>query len=418
MQGKKLSLGSIVVLAIFALTPLLTSTCAAAQKEKVLHNFNQAVGGGPLASLTSDSAGNLYGTTLDGGAYKQGTVFELMPKAGGGWAYKILHTFRYTSTDHRDGYNPASRLVFDGFGNLYGTTTIGGTDGNGVLYRLSPNADGTWAETVLLASGLENPIFDLAFDPAGNLYSEAGNCNYCGGGGVIEMSPGSSGWTVKIQHVFQDNGTDGWNPSGGLVMDAAGNLYGTTASGGTSCDLNCGVIFKLIPRKDGIWAEEIVHNFPSDSSDGSYPLHLVVGPHGSLYGTANDGGNSCPNLGCGIVYELSPQPGGQWTEKILYAFSGPDGAKPDGLTIVSNKIYGTTNVGGGGSCYGGQGCGVVFELSRDSQGQWQETVLHSFDLADGEGPIGDPIVNLAGDVFGATGYGGFYNGGTVFEITK
>ena len=212
---------------VFELTP----AAGGSWTEKVLHNFNYngTDGAYPEAGLIFDAARNLYGTTLEGGTYYSGTVFELTPAAGGGWTETVLHSFNQNGTD---GANPEAGLIFDAAGNLYGTTTAGGTYGGGTLFELTPAAGGTWTEQVLhnFGSGTDgaNPEAALILDGAGNLYDTTFAGGSYGGGTVFRFNAQGE----VLLHSF--SGTDGDNPFAGLILDAAGNLYGTTLNGGTS----------------------------------------------------------------------------------------------------------------------------------------------------------------------------------------
>ncbi len=429
MRGKRLSIGLRATLAIFTVVLFVTITWAATH-ETVLHNFNidGRDGYGPGASLMLDAAGNLYGTTAEGGIYNCngrtcGIVFELTPVAGGGWTEKVLHNFNGT-----DGNFPMASLIADAVGNLYGTTFMGGTYGYGTVFELTrgPSAVG-WTEKVLHSfNGTDGagPYSGLIRDAAGNLYGttqEGGTYSgiYCtsGCGTVFELIPTvGGGWTQKVLHSF--NGTDGYDPEASLIFDAAGNLYGTTAEGTTH---GCGAVFELTPTGGGGWTEIVLHSFVN--TDGCQPFAgLIFDVVGNLYGTAVYGGI----YGRGTVFELTPAAGGGWTETVLHNFNETDGTFPfSGLIFdAAGNLYGTTFLGGDFTCYG-RSCGTVFELTRSPnalRGGWTETVLHSFNGTDGSGPNG-LIMDAAGNLFGTTQGGGtgYYcpsGCGTVFEIVR
>jgi uncharacterized repeat protein (TIGR03803 family) len=257
MRSKRLPGGLMAALVIFAAALLMTSTFAAAQVQgQVLHNFNGTDGAYSQAGLIFDAAGNLYGTTAGGGTSFAGTVFELTPIAGGGWTEKVLHNF---NNDGTDGYLLYAGLVMDAAGNLYGTTYEGGTYNGGTVFELTPTAGGGWTEQVLWSfgngtDGIE-PQADLIFDAAGNLYGTTRVGGAYGPGTVFELTPtGSGGWTERVLHNF--NGMDGNNLSGGLIFDAAGNIYGTTGFGGTD---DKGTVFELSPAAGGGWTEQALH---------------------------------------------------------------------------------------------------------------------------------------------------------------
>jgi uncharacterized repeat protein (TIGR03803 family) len=228
--------------------------------EAILYNFNEKgnSGANPQAGLISDSSGNLYGTTSGGGKYFYGNVFELSPKANSSWTLTILHSFD-DEDGLKDGTYPMAGLTLDSSGNLYGTTYSGGKYYSGTVFELSPKAGGGWTETILHSFGIETegsedglyPLAGVTFDAAGNLYGttqQGGNLNYCtqanGCGTVFELSPTlGGGWTEKVLHSF--NISDGNYPSAGLVFGASGNPYGTTFSGGPEDDY--GTVFEITP---------------------------------------------------------------------------------------------------------------------------------------------------------------------------
>ena len=411
---------------VFTLTVVLIQS-AQSQTFTGLYSFTGSTDGCcPSAGLTRDAAGNLYGTTRYGGPEDKGTVFELMPRAGGGWTEQTLYSFGGGT----DGAGPVAGLILDRAGNLYGTTSGGGDlacgapYGCGTVFRLMPQAGGRWTEQVLHSFGGgtdgEEPAAGLIFDPAGNLYgttSYGGTYDY---GVVFEITAGG-GWREQVLHTFGSGG-DGIVPYyGSLVIDAAGNLYGTTLYGGAYG--SGGTVFELMPGG----TERVLHSF-GNGTDGAGPYAgLIMDASGNLYGTTGDGGdlNCHYGVGCGTVFELVPQVGGGWTETVLYAFKGTDGNYPlAGLIFdVAGNLYGTTD-GGGGSCSTPPGvpCGTVFKLTPQAGGRWTEQVLHSFGGPDGAYPSAGLIMDPAGTLYGTTnlGGGGNCNGfgcGVVFEIT-
>jgi uncharacterized repeat protein (TIGR03803 family) len=227
----------------------------------------------------------------------------MMPKAGGGWTETVLHSFNNNGTD---GYSPWGGLTIDALGNLYGTTAAGGAYNQGTIFELTPTASGSWTETLLHSfndNGTDGsrPYDTLIFDASGNLYGATelgGTYNH---GAVFELTPKvGGGWTEKVLHSFDENGVDGYDPWAGLVLDAAGNLYGTTLGGGAS---SCGVVFKLTPASGGSWTEKIMHSFTSEPTDGCAPrAGLTFDASGNIYGTTNAGGAN----GGGTVFEITP----------------------------------------------------------------------------------------------------------------
>jgi uncharacterized repeat protein (TIGR03803 family) len=337
----------------------------AGSKEKVLYEFDRTSGQGPNGVIF-DAAGNLYGTTSEGGA-GVGVVFQLKHRANGTWTEKVLHSFQGP-----DGSRPQSELILDAAGNLYGTTYYGGASGSGcggfgcgTVFRLTPHANGQWSETVL----------------------------------------------------YSFHGTDGFKPVSGVVYDAVGNLYGTTPYGGIpgGCSgTGCGLIFQLVPHKNGTWTENVLHRF-GKGKDGSVPWGgLIFDATGNLYGTTESGGA----YGYGTVFELVPATGGKWIEKVLHSFNHKDGSDPAfSLTLDSmGDLYGITGFGGDLQCDVGAGCGTVFELMHGAKGKWTEKVLHAFDryLAASSSGV---IFDAAGNLHGTTTYGGGFNDGTLFKLS-
>jgi uncharacterized repeat protein (TIGR03803 family) len=421
MRNKKIPLGLAAVLAVFAISTLMTATLAAAQTEKVLHSFGKGADGfSPESGLVADANGNLYGTADSGGSIAVGMVYELTPKAGQ-WVYKAIYNFKFNG---RDGYGPWAGLIIDKAGNLYGTTEAGGLHDDGTVFELSPTSSGGWTETVLHSfNGTQGQaVFGgLTMDAAGNLYGTAtgggistGNCSgftYKGCGVVYELKHvKGGGWAEEVLHYFDKDGTDGFTPYGTLAFDKTGNLYGTTSFGGA---FNYGTVFKLTPSASG-WTESIVHSFNNNGSDGFYPSGGVIfDASGNLYGATGNGVNTSTERG--TVYELSPAGGGTWTETILYSFqsNGVDGTSPGPLTFDSaGNLFGATGIGGSNTF------GTVFKLSPGSGG-WSETILYNFgNPPDAEYPIGGVVFDSAGNLYGATNAGGANLGsGAVFEIT-
>lgn len=337
---------------LFALTPYPEGNWV----ERILHIFYNDDGADPRGSLIFDAAGNLYGTANTGGGSEGcscGVVFKLTPISQGVWTYTVLHTF---TGDNVDGANPDGTLIFDTAGNLYGTTEWGGK-GWGSVFQLTPNSDGSWTEHTLYGfdRGSEGgyPWADtLVFDTAGNLYgttayggrpgcSPRGNGCY-GLGVVFELIPNSDGtWTEKVLHSFTA-GKDGATPTGRLVLDAAGNLYGTTFWGGASN--GNGNVYKLAPNPDGTWTEHVLHQFTA-GKDGAAPFGgLRFDKAGDLYGTASAGGT----YGYGVLFKLKPTSSGGWTYHVLHAFKGAPGASPEAAPIfdAAGNLYGTTNGNG------------------------------------------------------------------------
>ena len=257
---------------------------------------NCADGDYPGAGLTFDGAGNIYGTASGGGADGAGIVFKLTPNTDGSWTESVLHSFHGS-----DGAFPQAGLIFDAEGNLYGTTYRGGgADNVGAVFKLTPNTHGSWTESVLHAfSGSDGayPSAGLIFDAAGNLYSTTIDGGADDAGTVFKLTPNADGsWRESVLHSF--NFSDGAAVDAGLIFDGAGNLYGTAEGGGTG---DAGTVFKLTSNAEGSWRESVLHRFqgkPAQTPNGG----LVLGSTGTLYGTAARCFTGC----AGVVYQITP----------------------------------------------------------------------------------------------------------------
>lgn len=399
---------------------LLLSCNSAAQTETTLYRFMSSDGTYPVANLVTDPAGNLYGTNVYGGTYGNGAVFELMrPSAPGQpWTEIVLHSFDGTA-----GINPLGGLIFDSAGNLYGSTFVGGPNNYGTVYELSPSGT-SWTLKVLYSfSGSPDagqPVDSLTFDAKGNLYGTTEYDGVCCGT-VFQLSPPSQpggNWTESVLYSFVGD-LDGMEPVGGVVLDAAGNLYGTTFGGGHTahCTNACGIVFQLKPPSapGGSWTETVLHRFKG-KADGIQPFGGLILSHGFLYGTTYGGGT----LGTGTVYQILPTTG---EKRIIYNFGvsyGGDGNEPTSSLVVdkSGNLYGTTMAGGSANN------GTVFKLSPQADGSWTETVLYRFlDQGDGYSPFAG-LTLLKGVLYGSTSFGGDttcnapggHGCGTVFQL--
>src|SRR5271155_4073578 len=327
-------------------------------------------------------------------------ILSFTSPASAEWKEKVLHSFQGGT----DGSLPAGGVVFDSAGNLYGVTTDGGLScpapGCGTVFQLAP--------------------------PARN----------------------GDPWTETVLHVF--NGNDGSRPAGSVILDANGNLYGTTAYGGSgTCillggNVGCGLVYELSPpaEKDGRWKYSILYNFQG-GKDGQYPVqNLTLDTAGNLYGATIYGGGfqgTCNDpfyLYCGTVFELRPptKKSGQWKEKVLYRFKGVksgqqsgDGANPNGGLALDSKgaIYGTTYFGGNnqkGSCeggVGGTGCGIVYKLTPpvNKDGAWTKKTLYLFNGRDGANSAAGVVFDGTGNLYGTT-FAGPNGSGLAFELKK
>jgi uncharacterized repeat protein (TIGR03803 family) len=426
MRNKHYFPGLARIIAISAIFLAMIAPHAIAQQASVLYSFNTGgnVGYTPTGALISDAAGNLYGTTNRGGIYGGGTAFMLTRKAVVGWTETVLHEFGYGE----DGQGPIASLIFDASGNLYGVTKYGGAGKGGTAFELIPSASGEWKEIIIHnfdydGNGGWSPAGNLVIDGAGNLYGttfSGGNLAGCLGGGcgtVYELSPGSGGkWTETVLYAAPD-AYHGPYPTGGLIFDASDNLYGA--------DLQ--EVFELTPSTGGAWTKTTLHTF-TGSPDGYQPSgNLVFDAAGNLYGTTFTGGTgagtACDGEGCGTVFELSPSAGGVWTETILHSFSenGTDGyLTQEGVILGANgTLYGTTPFGGDkANCGPEHACGIVFAMVPTTGSGWTDEILFNFS-ANGEGglePDAALIFGPGGDLYSTTVFGGSNAVGTVFAI--
>jgi uncharacterized repeat protein (TIGR03803 family) len=395
-------------LAIFIAMLILAGTIVASEpKEAVLHHFGTGTdGAAAYGRVIFDAAGNLYGTTAFGGTSGAGIVFELAnPEAPAGWTESILYNFSGGS----DGSQPYGGLIFDSAGNLYGTTFQGGASNAGTVYELTPGKGGAWTETVLysFAGGADGsgPQSDLNFDQAGNLFGTTTGGGSPGNGIVFQLTPGQGGsWTETVLHRFMTN--EGTSPRAAVIFDRKGSLYGTLANDGV---FGAGAVFRLKPTNGGAWTEETLYTF-TGGTDGFGPLCRLILLRGKLYGTTVIGGGS----GVGTVFELSPPANhhGAWTLNVLHTFAcGSDGCFPwAGLTMDSNgTFYGTTQFGGLPS-----NGGTVFALKQVGD-IWFEGVVFSFKLSIDQLAAGAVLLGKGGTLYGTT-IGSEMNAGAVFKI--
>ena len=276
---------------------------SARARESVLHTFAGGTNDGskPIG-VVFDQAGNIYGTTSSGGAYGDGTVYKLTA-SGNGWTESVLHSFGL----FLDGQVPYRSVpVLDNAGNLYGTTYYGGTGGWGTVFQVTPTDTG-WKENVIynFQGGADGryPYTGLILDEAGNLYGTTSDAGTGGGGTVFELSPSGSGWTFSLLHGITGTVGNSCGPQLALIMDAAGNLYGTTGCDGAH---SAGNVFKLT-NTGSSWTYTSLHDFTA-GSDGALPISSVaLDANGNLYGTTYYGGSGCSaKYGCGVIWEITP----------------------------------------------------------------------------------------------------------------
>lgn len=330
--------------------------------EKVIYYFGETSDEGeygPLAGLVMDRQGNLYGTTIGGGGSSDqgGSVFELSPSASGKWIEKVLYAF---GNVFGDALQPRSAVTLDSAGNIYGTTVEGGAYGKGAIFKLTRGEGGVWTESVLYSFGATTgdagqPNQPLAIDSFGNLWGTTYEMGASGLGAIYELSPGQGGsYTEKVVYSFT-GGADGGYPQCGFILDALGNLYGTTGSYGAN---NHGTVFELSPTTGGSWTLTTLYAFDNAEGDGANG-NLLFDPTGNLYGVTWQGGSA----GQGNVFRLSPSADGTWTVKTVHSFLGEQqGCQPDAGVVMDSagNLYGTTLYCGSGQ--GVYGSGVVYEI--------------------------------------------------------
>jgi uncharacterized repeat protein (TIGR03803 family) len=390
-----LTLGFVLGLATIA------SPRAQGQTFTVIHNFTGGSdGSNPLAGFLIDGSGNLYGTASSGGSSGAGVVFKLSTSG----QETVLHTF----TGGADGAEPEASLVANKSGILFGTTYAGGVSNAGTVFGVTP----TGKEKVLysFAGGVDgaNPVAGLAVDAVGNLYGTTTAGGTSGNGTVFELvAPAKVGglWKEKLLYTF-GTGTDGATPVAGVTLDASGNLYGTTSVGGA---YGYGTVFELTPTAS-VWTENILHNFALGSDGGVPYAGLVLSSAGILYGAATEGGDGSTNGG-GTVFELTHGSGG-WTFSVLYALSGWDisGTFRD-LLLKSGKIYATTH------CDGSYSAGTVYELTPAGGTVTYNSLYVFTGGTDGLYSFSNLVSDKQGNLYGTTANGGSQGAGVAFKVT-
>jgi uncharacterized repeat protein (TIGR03803 family) len=398
LHPKQRSLSWSVAAAVVTVAIALVSPAASAAQESILYKFTGGYDGGiPYSGLVFDTAGNLYGTTTYGGINVfYGAVFELT-RVNGKWKEHVLYSFK----GGKDGSYPQAGVVFDSAGNLYGATSYQGTYGYGTVFKLTPT-NGRWKESVLYAfkgsskDDGEYPWGGVILDKAGNLYGTtqlggpASQTCPNGCGTVYKLTHSKQGWKETRLYSFTGQNGDGAGASSGLTLDRAGRLFGTTQQGGST---GYGTVYQLAYSKSG-WKESVLYQF-SGTTDGANPNSgLIMDKAANLYGTTNYGGA----IGGGTVFELKHSQTG-WDENVLYSSNG----FPGGNLVFdhSGNLYGSETAVG---C-----CGAVFELTPN-QGQWEQTVLYTFTGSsnkDGSAPNGSLIFDGAGNLYGTTSQGGY-----------
>jgi uncharacterized repeat protein (TIGR03803 family) len=437
MQNPKL--WSTLVAALLCFAAMLFAHAGAPYalaQDTVLYSFNNTTGNVPFVGVTLDKNGNVYGTTAVGGNLSIclnngcGVAYEIVHNSDGTWTNRTLYTFVGGPSD---GAFPDGTLTFDSRGHIFGTTYYGGNgpcdqgefSGCGTVFELVHNPTGGWSESVIyhFQGGTDGawPASNVILDAQGNLYgttSFGGISTPCvtftaptGCGTVFELSPnGSGGWTESVLYSFK-GGMDGVNPYAGVTFNGAGTLFGTTGGGGFSCGQylqgsECGTVFKLRQTPTG-WVKSTPYRFKG-GTDGFEPDgSLVVDASGNLFGATYFGGLSSIVFGNGTVFELTPNGSGGWTESVLYRFTGLlDGGYPSAGVVLdaAGNVYGIAFAGGtSGQDAGG---GTAFKLTPTSTG-WSETTLASFQTQNGgELSYGGATLDSSGNLYGTMTHGG------------
>lgn len=372
------------------------AAAAQAQTLTVLHNFTEGNdGGGPLAGVTLDRQGRIYGTTDEGGSSRLGVVYRLVHSREG-WTLTTLHTFQGSPND---GNESIARVIIGPDGTLYGTTYLGGAFNAGIVFNLQPPATACktvlcpWTFTVVhsFSNGPDGgyPAFgDLTFDAAGNIYGTASGGGTFGQGVVFKLSRSGSEWVESVLWNFT-GGDDGENPQSGVIFDSAGNLYGTARS----------TVYELSPSPAG-WTETTLYGF-TDQDNGDAAGGLIMDANGNLFGITGD-------QDPGEAYELSFA-AGQWNFTRLQIFTGQYPGPRGAPTLDAHgNLYGSL------PSYGQYG--EIFKLAP-SGGSWIYTHFLDFDNSNGANPLGAVSFDASGNMYGTAYAGGSVGAGTVWEIT-
>jgi len=375
--------------------------------ERVVYNFTGMNDGGNAATaLALDKTGNVYGTTVIGGTYQCGTIFEAKPQSTPPWTEAVLYSF----TCYGDGKNPHGGVTIDAQGNLDGTTVAGGTgycagDGCGVVFQYASGS-----EVVLHAFTGNHDGFgpggQVTIDPSGNIYGTTPDGGRSGLGTVYGIAQSGKVWRERVLHAFT-GGHDGSTGSlGALLRDSSGNLYGVTETGGA---LSNGTVFRIVPARGAKSKLTTLYAFKGTPDAGSPYGGLVADASGNLYGTTYYGGAN----GLGSIFELVKK-GNGFSERVLYSFKGGSDGSSSTSTLIfgtAGTLYGTTSAGGG-SC----DCGTIFSFNTKSG---KEKVLHSFGGAnDGMYSYYGLTQEANGKFVGTTVAGGGFGQGTIFEFTQ
>jgi uncharacterized repeat protein (TIGR03803 family) len=360
--------------------------------------------------LVMDGAGNLYGTSVQGGAHASGTVWELSP-SGDTWTHTVLYSF----TGGADGGEPYKGVTLDADGNLYGTAVTGGgggcEGGCGVAYKLTNNG-GTWTQSDIHAfSGGEDgagPGARLTIGDDGNVYGMAPTGGDFGSGTLYQMHQRHGGtWKLSVMHAFT-GGADGCGGSAGALVLRGGKIYGAA----TACGANGqGTLYELSPGMHGKWRFRTIYTFKGEPDAGFPYGGLMFDGLDNIYGTTYYAGAN----DVGAVYEVTPRDRGEWKERLLYSFKDGSGDGNSSIanlvTDTSGNLYGTTSAGGTGQ-------GVIFRMAPGAHHAWHESVVHDFGgVPDGAFAYNGMVGDGAGNFYGATTQGGADGEGAIYKFT-
>ncbi len=412
----------IAVLSVWLAFALLLEAAKPMQAQTVgrdIYSFTGGTDGGiVLAGVVADTAGNLYGTTA--GSFRGclsvgqcGTVFELSPN-GDQWVFKTLYRFR----GGNDGAYPAARLALGPDGSLYGTTVSGGInqicqqEGCGTVFRLTPNSDGSWSESIIyrflivedLNAGYGNGV---VVDHGGNVYGTDVHGGTFDAGSVYQLTPSDTGYGYSVIYSFgtdQDDGNDPWSSP---TLDSAGNLYGTVLNGPGPC--GCSLVWKLTRSGDG-WIYNIIYQ-PKTYDGGGYAYAgVTLDSAGNVYGAYSNGGPSLSfdDWPSGTVFRLTPS-GDGYNYSLLHYWDVEGGGGPTDLLAIdaAGNVYGTDLED---DDHNGDDVSV-FKLTPQGKGKWGFTDLYSPYPSLTSGLILAPN----GRLYGTTEVGGAYGWGSVFE---
>lgn len=399
------SLFNVLAVAVLAAAPAQAASVA------VIYSFAGGQDGEYTdTDVVMDGAGNLYGTSVQGGAHASGTVWRLSPN-GNSWTHTVLYSF----TGGSDGGEPYKGVTLDAQGNLYGTAVTGGgggcEGGCGVAYKLTNNG-GTWTQTVIhqFTGGEDGagPGARLTVGDDGDLYGMAPTGGVFGAGTIYKIHPAHGDWKFSVIHAFT-GGNDGCGGSAGAMVLRGGSLFGTV----TSCGLDGqGLVYQLTPKTKAKWKFDILYSF-KDEPDGGFPYGgLLFDAQGNIFGTTYYAGQN----DAGAVYELSPKDKGAWKERLLYSFqdNGIDGNSSIGNLVADSagNLYGTTSAGGIA------GLGTIFALKPGAHKSWNESVVHSFTgVPDGALAYNGMVGDGTGVFYGATTHGGAEDEGAIYKFT-